>query len=247
MHASVSLEILLKLLAVFGTVVRSTVSAPRSVGVDLHAEERLECCKQCFAHLHNVQQSLPELVKRGVARILRFRQMLVKGVKKLNDLGVFSGLSGSVRQGGWGKKAADYNVAAAQQGIIYIDEVDKITKRRCIILPKDNCFPIDQGEISPLLPKSCRYVPTCSGYSMNAYKKYGVAKGTISTAYRLCRCNIDCLLSLLLRYTTTIFKSAGDDAVGLEQQEDADGITLLKVRCSARFMSFNVWSQGRYF
>ncbi|KDP35645.1 hypothetical protein JCGZ_09083 [Jatropha curcas] len=44
-------------------------------------------------------------------------------------------------------------------------------------------------EISPLLPKSCRYVPTCSEYSMIAYKKYGVVKGTILTAWRLCRCN----------------------------------------------------------
>ncbi|BAF08396.1 UPF0161 protein At3g09310 isoform X3 [Oryza sativa Japonica Group] len=47
----------------------------------------------------------------------------------------------------------------------------------------------DEGEISPLLPSSCRYVPTCSEYSMQAYKKYGVAKGTILTAWRLCRCN----------------------------------------------------------
>ncbi|WZZ51267.1 hypothetical protein YC2023_051374 [Brassica napus] len=37
---SVSLEMLLKLVAVFGTVVQSTVSARRSVGVDIHAEER---------------------------------------------------------------------------------------------------------------------------------------------------------------------------------------------------------------
>ncbi|XP_020276992.1 UPF0161 protein At3g09310 isoform X2 [Asparagus officinalis] len=44
-------------------------------------------------------------------------------------------------------------------------------------------------EISPLLPSSCRFVPTCSEYSMEAYKKYGVAKGTILTAWRLCRCN----------------------------------------------------------
>ncbi|XP_052172606.1 UPF0161 protein At3g09310 [Diospyros lotus] len=44
-------------------------------------------------------------------------------------------------------------------------------------------------EISPLLPNSCRYVPTCSEYSMIAYQKYGVVKGTILTAWRLCRCN----------------------------------------------------------
>ncbi|KAL6998344.1 hypothetical protein U1Q18_008467 [Sarracenia purpurea var. burkii] len=44
-------------------------------------------------------------------------------------------------------------------------------------------------EISPLMLNSCRYVPTCSEYSMIAYKKYGVAKGTILTAWRLCRCN----------------------------------------------------------
>ena len=37
---SVSLEMLLKLVAVFATVVQSTVSARRSVGVDIHAEER---------------------------------------------------------------------------------------------------------------------------------------------------------------------------------------------------------------
>ncbi|EOY07497.1 UPF0161 protein [Theobroma cacao] len=44
-------------------------------------------------------------------------------------------------------------------------------------------------EISPLIPKSCRFVPTCSEYSMEAYKKYGVVKGTVLTAWRLCRCN----------------------------------------------------------
>ncbi|RDX92692.1 UPF0161 protein, partial [Mucuna pruriens] len=44
-------------------------------------------------------------------------------------------------------------------------------------------------EISPILPKSCRYIPTCSEYSMEAYKRYGVMKGTVLTAWRLCRCN----------------------------------------------------------
>ncbi|CAK8575011.1 unnamed protein product [Lathyrus sativus] len=44
-------------------------------------------------------------------------------------------------------------------------------------------------EISPILPRSCRYVPTCSEYSMEAYKRYGVLKGTTLTVWRLCRCN----------------------------------------------------------
>ncbi|PKU75614.1 UPF0161 protein At3g09310 [Dendrobium catenatum] len=46
-----------------------------------------------------------------------------------------------------------------------------------------------RSEISPILPSSCRYVPSCSVYSMEAYKKYGFVKGTILTGWRLCRCN----------------------------------------------------------
>ncbi|WCJ26971.1 hypothetical protein M5689_008748 [Euphorbia peplus] len=64
-HTNISLEMLLKLVAVFGSVVTSTVSAPRVVGVDLHAEERLECCKQCFNQLQSVEKLLPALIRRG--------------------------------------------------------------------------------------------------------------------------------------------------------------------------------------
>ncbi|XP_030543606.1 katanin p80 WD40 repeat-containing subunit B1 homolog KTN80.4 isoform X2 [Rhodamnia argentea] len=64
-HTCVSLEMLLKLVAVFGSVVHSTVSAPPTVGVDLHAEQRLECCTQCFTELQKIQKVLPLLVRRG--------------------------------------------------------------------------------------------------------------------------------------------------------------------------------------
>ncbi|PSS10272.1 Katanin p80 WD40 repeat-containing subunit like [Actinidia chinensis var. chinensis] len=64
-HANISLEMLLKLVAVFGPVVRSTISAPKSVGVDLHAEQRLECCNQCFIQLQKIQKILPVLIRRG--------------------------------------------------------------------------------------------------------------------------------------------------------------------------------------
>lgn len=46
-----------------------------------------------------------------------------------------------------------------------------------------------KSTISPLLPPSCRYLPTCSEYAMEAYKKFGCVKGTILTAWRLARCN----------------------------------------------------------
>jgi len=43
--------------------------------------------------------------------------------------------------------------------------------------------------ISPILPKTCRFVPTCSTYAVLAIKEYGVIKGTILGAKRILRCN----------------------------------------------------------
>ncbi|XP_014518573.1 katanin p80 WD40 repeat-containing subunit B1 homolog isoform X1 [Vigna radiata var. radiata] len=64
-HAKVSLDMLLKLVAVFGPTIRATVSAPPPVGVDLHQEERRECCNQCFMELQKIQMILPILIRRG--------------------------------------------------------------------------------------------------------------------------------------------------------------------------------------
>ncbi len=43
--------------------------------------------------------------------------------------------------------------------------------------------------ISPLLPASCRFYPTCSTYAIQAIEKYGIIKGSIKAAYRIIRCN----------------------------------------------------------
>lgn len=43
--------------------------------------------------------------------------------------------------------------------------------------------------ISPWLPRSCRYEPTCSNYAIQAVKKYGAAKGMWLAAKRILRCN----------------------------------------------------------
>lgn len=46
-----------------------------------------------------------------------------------------------------------------------------------------------QYVISPILPKSCRFLPTCSEYGLEALKQHGLIKGTWLTSRRLCRCH----------------------------------------------------------
>jgi putative membrane protein insertion efficiency factor len=43
--------------------------------------------------------------------------------------------------------------------------------------------------ISPLTGPSCRFTPTCSQYSIEAFKKYGAVKGLWLTIKRIARCN----------------------------------------------------------
>ncbi len=43
--------------------------------------------------------------------------------------------------------------------------------------------------ISPLLPASCRYTPTCSAYSLEAIQKYGPFKGGWMAIKRIVSCN----------------------------------------------------------
>lgn len=46
-----------------------------------------------------------------------------------------------------------------------------------------------QKKISPLKPRSCRFYPTCSEYSIQAIRKYGFIKGGFKSIKRILRCN----------------------------------------------------------
>lgn len=43
--------------------------------------------------------------------------------------------------------------------------------------------------ISPFITPTCRFLPTCSEYAADAYKKHGFFLGSILTLKRLLRCN----------------------------------------------------------
>ena len=55
----------------------------------------------------------------------------------------------------------------------YLDIILKLLAVPFILLIK-----IYQLLISPLFPSSCRYTPTCSHYTLEALKKYGLLKGS---------------------------------------------------------------------
>ena len=46
-----------------------------------------------------------------------------------------------------------------------------------------------QRFISPLKPRSCRFLPTCSQYAIDAIEKYGIIEGGWMAFLRVIRCN----------------------------------------------------------
>ncbi|ADU65563.1 membrane protein insertion efficiency factor YidD [Desulfurispirillum indicum] len=46
--------------------------------------------------------------------------------------------------------------------------------------------------ISPMLPPSCRFTPTCSSYALEAFTRHGFFKGFYLTLWRLLRCHPFC-------------------------------------------------------
>ncbi len=43
--------------------------------------------------------------------------------------------------------------------------------------------------VSPLTPPSCRFIPTCSEYAMQAIERYGALKGGWLALRRLMKCH----------------------------------------------------------
>jgi putative membrane protein insertion efficiency factor len=46
-----------------------------------------------------------------------------------------------------------------------------------------------QRYLSPILPRTCRFFPSCSTYCILAIEKYGLVKGGFRGLLRILRCN----------------------------------------------------------
>ncbi len=51
------------------------------------------------------------------------------------------------------------------------------------------CIRFYQRFISPLLPRTCIYTPTCSEYAVQAIRKYGCLRGGYLAVKRILRCH----------------------------------------------------------
>lgn len=46
-----------------------------------------------------------------------------------------------------------------------------------------------QKAISPSIPHSCRFRPTCSDYAIHSIEKHGILRGSLRSFMRILRCN----------------------------------------------------------
>jgi hypothetical protein len=68
-----------------------------------------------------------------------------------------------------------------------------------------------QRVISPLLPRRCRYEPTCSHYAVRAIRRYGILRGVVLAGWRVLRCNPWSPGGLDPVEAQTLFGERGDD------------------------------------
>ena len=61
--------------------------------------------------------------------------------------------------------------------------------KKVIIFPFLAIIKFYQNFISPLLPSTCRYTPTCSEYAKQSLVKHGLIKGSFMSIKRIIKCN----------------------------------------------------------
>jgi uncharacterized protein len=61
--------------------------------------------------------------------------------------------------------------------------------KRILVLPLVGCVRVYQLVVAPWLPRSCRYVPSCSAYMIDALRAHGPIRGAWLGIRRIGRCH----------------------------------------------------------
>ncbi|HHW14666.1 MAG TPA: membrane protein insertion efficiency factor YidD [Firmicutes bacterium] len=64
------------------------------------------------------------------------------------------------------------------------EKIDRVLSAGAVLLIR-----VYQRALSPLLPRACRFYPTCSQYAVEAIGKYGIRRGGGLAARRILRCH----------------------------------------------------------
>ena len=64
-------------------------------------------------------------------------------------------------------------------------EALRVLGRRGAVLP----IRLYQWTLSPMLPRGCRFTPSCSEYAADAVLEHGIWRGAVLAARRLLRCH----------------------------------------------------------
>jgi len=76
--------------------------------------------------------------------------------------------------------------------------------------------------LSPILPQSCRFTPSCSQYALEAIERFGAVRGLILATYRVLRCNPFCRGGYDPVPEKFTFKRQMPEAVGSESEDFAE-------------------------
>lgn len=89
------------------------------------------------------------------------------------------------------KASSDHPEQTAAAPSAQADETNQADSQQLSLAVRLLSYPVKfyRACISPLLPPSCRFTPTCSQYALEALRVHGALKGTWLTIWRLLRCN----------------------------------------------------------
>ena len=51
------------------------------------------------------------------------------------------------------------------------------------------CLRFYRRRVSPLLPRACRFHPSCSCYAIESFEKHGACRGALLTLRRIAKCH----------------------------------------------------------